>query len=62
MLIQRFKMHLATFTYTVGINKRTIAMEFTLVEVAFIDHTIWEGKLALTFLPIMRFRALIFAA
>ena len=55
-------MQLGTVTYTVGINKSSIAMEFALVEVSFIDHTIWEGKLALTFLPVMRLGALILAA
>ena len=41
------------------VDERSIAVEFTFVEVAFIDHAVWEDELSLAFLPVVSFRPLI---
>ena len=46
-------------TYAIWINKSTLAMEPTLVEVAFIDHSVWELELSLALFPRMFMRTLV---
>ena len=49
-------------TYTIWINQCSVSVEFSLVEIALINDSIGECELAITFLPVMLFRALILAA
>ena len=51
-----------SFTYSIWIDESSITMEFALAEISLVDHTIWEGELAHTFLPVMRLGALVLTA
>jgi hypothetical protein len=49
-------------TATVWIDERSFSMEFSLAEVAFVNNAVGEGKLAITFLPVVSLGPLILTA
>ena len=50
------------YTYAIWVDESSVTVEFTLVEISLVDHTIWEGKLAHSFLPVMCLGALVLTA